>query len=257
MRAADFEKLLSAEFQQIANTLSDGVFAAFLLGFDTTRLENQAKILAAKQISLADDDKLIEQIGDDDLNLQLRFDVPPKEAIDYFRRKRVVTKKVFNKLEREAKAAAFTVGGIYEEDILEAFKTEISKALETGQTQKFVIDKFKKILDGAGHKELGDYHLESIFRLAMRTAYITGLSSLINNDETNLLSAITESARKQLIIRIIILWKEKNLGLNFNSKELRQKRLEWTTKVLNLKQSCNSFTGLSIEQLKAILEKLR
>lgn len=165
------------DFQIIENTLADGIFAAYLLGFDATTLENRAKIEAANFAEGDDekkDDKLVEQIGSDDLYLQLRFDVPPREAIDYFERKRVVTKKQFNKLSREAKAAAFTVAGIYEKDVLNAFKTEISNALETGQTQKFVIDKFKKILGDGGHKMLGDYHLESIFRTNMQMAYGVG-----------------------------------------------------------------------------------
>lgn len=127
-------------------------------------------------VSFADgeDDKLVERIGDEKLHLDLRFDVPPQEAIDYFKRKKVLKKKDFEKLEREAKAASFTVGGIYKEDILEAFKTEISDALESGQTQKTVIKKFKAILDGAGHKMLGDFHLENIARSNMMMAYGVG-----------------------------------------------------------------------------------
>ncbi len=191
LRIADFDRLLKTDFQQIENILADGILAAYLLGFDVSQTEVQASIKSAKtpqnssfiqylNISIistfadGDDEKPVKQIGDDDLNLQLRFDVSPKEAIDYFRRKRVVTKKEFNKLEREAKAASFTVQGIYRSDVLEAFKTEISNALDSGQTQKFVVDRFKKILDGAGHKMLGDFHLESIFRTNMQMAYGVG-----------------------------------------------------------------------------------
>ena len=120
-----------------------------------------------------DDDKLVERFGDE-FFAELRFDVPPEEAIDYFRRKGILTKRAFNKLTREARAAAFTVGGIYKTDILEAIRAEILSALETGRTQKFVVDKFKKILDGAGHKMLGDYHLETVFRTNMQMAYGVG-----------------------------------------------------------------------------------
>ncbi len=108
------------------------------------------------------------------MNAQLRFDVKPSEAIDYFRRKRIVTKKTFDKLEREAKSAAFTVSGVYREDILHAFKSEITDALESGQTQKYVVKQFKEILAGAGHRELGDFHLETVVRSNMQTAYGVG-----------------------------------------------------------------------------------
>jgi SPP1 gp7 family putative phage head morphogenesis protein len=106
--------------------------------------------------------------------MELRFDVPPKEAIDYFRRKQILRAKEFYKLGGEARAAAFTVGGIYEEEILEAFKTEIESALTEGTAQGKVIDRFKKILDGAAHKELGNFHLETVFRTNMQISYGTG-----------------------------------------------------------------------------------
>jgi len=139
--------------------------SAYLLGYDESSEENQAKVKAEFA-----DDKRAEKAGPVDL----RFDVPPIEAIDYFQRKRIVTQKTFNKLEREAKAAAFYVSGVYREDILQAFKFEITNALETGQTQKYVTKQFKDILDGAGHRELGDWHLESIIRSNMMSAYGVG-----------------------------------------------------------------------------------
>lgn len=161
--------------------MSDGVLAGYLLAVDSTRFENQAKIKDRIEFAESDDEDdpfrenyLVERIGVDDLNAQLRFDVPPAEAIDYFKRKKIDTKEEFLKLSRQAKAGAFTVGGIYEQDILEAFQKEIVGALETGQTQKFVTDKFKSILSGAAHKELGNYHLESVFRTNVQMAYGVG-----------------------------------------------------------------------------------
>jgi SPP1 gp7 family putative phage head morphogenesis protein len=100
--------------------------------------------------------------------------VPPEEAIDYFRRKRVVVRKEFDDLEAEARSAAFTVSGVYKKDILEAFKEEIAQALESGATQKDVVKGLKEILAGAGHRELGDFHLETIVRTNMQMAYGVG-----------------------------------------------------------------------------------
>jgi hypothetical protein len=100
--------------------------------------------------------------------------VPPEEAIDYFRRKRVVTRKAFDDLEAEARSAAFTVSGVYKKDILEAFKEEIAQGLESGASQKAVVKGLKEILAGAGHRELGDFHLETIVRLNCRAAYQCG-----------------------------------------------------------------------------------
>ena len=161
------------------------MFAAYLLGFDSSREEHAPLIEKSKAHSpnskfqipnskadFADggDDKLSEKAGP----LELRFDVPPSEAIDYFKRKKVLPAKEFYALEKEARAAAFTVSGINRQDVLEAFRLEIENALSKGTAQKAVIDNFKKILAGAGHKELGDFHLETVFRTNMITAYGVG-----------------------------------------------------------------------------------
>lgn len=121
-----------------------------------------------------DDEKLVDRIGDDKLHVDLRFDVPPDEAIDYFKRKQSVTKKEFKDLSDEAKSSAFTISGIYQTDVLDGFKMEITDALESGRSQQDVIKKFKGILSGAGHKELGDFHLETVFRTNMMSAYGIG-----------------------------------------------------------------------------------
>lgn len=163
---AAFFNGLSDDFQRIDNHLAEGILAAYLLGYDEAREENSIKVNFAE----GDDDQRADKAG----ALDLRFDVAPEEAIDYFKRKRILTEKTFNKLDREAKAASFYISGIYREDLLTAFKSEITDALESGQSQKYVLKQFKDILDGAGHRELGDWHLESVFRSNMQSAYGVG-----------------------------------------------------------------------------------
>jgi SPP1 gp7 family putative phage head morphogenesis protein len=106
--------------------------------------------------------------------IDARFDVPPAEAIDYFERKKIVRKKVFNRLTKEAQQGAFTVGGVYRDDVLQGFKGEIESALRSGATQQKTIKRFKDILGGAGHRELGEFRLETVFRTNMQTAYGVG-----------------------------------------------------------------------------------
>ena len=157
--------------------------AAFFLGYDESKEETQPKIKAefsihkdsekyVSYVSFADgdDEKRVEKAGP----IDLRFDVPPQEAIDYFKRKRILTKPEFNKLSREAKAGAFAVSGIYQQDILESFRKQIETSLRDGATQKTVVNKLKSILDGAGHKELGDFHLETVVRSNLMSAYGLG-----------------------------------------------------------------------------------
>lgn len=100
--------------------------------------------------------------------------MPPKEAIYYFKAKKIVRKKEFNKLTREAKSAAFTVSRVYKDDVLKGFKQELHDALDQGRTQAQTIKRFHEILSGASHKQLGNFHLETVFRTNMQTSYGVG-----------------------------------------------------------------------------------
>ncbi len=102
------------------------------------------------------------------------FDLPPAEAIDYFKAKTIVRKKVFDQLSKEAQQGAFSVSRVYKDDVLSGFKGEIDSALREGRTQQQTIKRFKSILDGAGHDQLGEFHLETVFRTNMQTAYGVG-----------------------------------------------------------------------------------
>lgn len=135
--------------------LADGLLAAYLLALEHTGME------VMPEASFADP-------------VELSFDVPPEEAINYFRDKRVVKRAEFDDLTGQARAGAFTVGGIYRKRTLEAFKKEIARALAEGTPEREVIKRFRDILSGAGHRELGAFPLETIFRTNMQTAYGTG-----------------------------------------------------------------------------------
>jgi SPP1 gp7 family putative phage head morphogenesis protein len=106
--------------------------------------------------------------------VERRFDQPPKRAIEYFKAKNTVRKREFEKLTTEARAAAFTVGGVYQNDVLEGFKDELRRSLEQGRTQAATVKRFREILSGAGHRQLGEFHLETVFRTNMQTAYGVG-----------------------------------------------------------------------------------
>lgn len=168
--------------------------ASYLLSLDNTRNENQEKLATIRpntkfsfSANFADSEKLkittwLPESKDGEsatiefpkLNQHLRFDVKPEEAIDYFSRKQILTKKEFNALTRQAKAGAFYVAGVYKEDVLNAFHQEIQDALESGQSRQQTVKGFKEILEGAGHKELGNFHLETVFRANMQTSYGVG-----------------------------------------------------------------------------------
>lgn len=148
-----FEKFVGT-FDLIFEVLGDALLASYLLALDHVGEEVDRGEFAEGDF--------------------FSFDVAPEEAIKYFRNKRIVKSKEFNDLRDEARSAAFTVGGIYRDDVLEAFKEEIARALEEGRTQRESIKRFREILAGAGHKELGAFHLATIFRTNMQMAYGMG-----------------------------------------------------------------------------------
>jgi len=109
---------LSNEFQTLSNTLSAGVFASYLLGYDFAREECLSMVdqinfaegdddkkklkkpskkpvkvpkWRVKQYEPNEKDQVAAEITDGTHSLfDLRFDVPPQEAIDYFKRKKVL-----------------------------------------------------------------------------------------------------------------------------------------------------------------------
>jgi SPP1 gp7 family putative phage head morphogenesis protein len=104
----------------------------------------------------------------------MRFDVPPEEAIDFFRRRKTLPADEFRKLDAEAKRGAFAIANVYKTDVADALKNEITDALANGRTQDQVIKKLKAILAGSAHRQLGDAHLETVYRTATQMAYAVG-----------------------------------------------------------------------------------
>lgn len=150
---ARFFEGFAGTFDLLSMTLGEGLLAAYLLA--------RHHVESGSTADFADP-------------VDVNFYVPPAEAIAYLKSKKIVTRKQFDALFDEARAAAFTVGGLYRKDVLAAFKDELVKALELGTPQRTVIKSFRAILSGAGHEQLGEFHLETVFRTNVQVAYGTG-----------------------------------------------------------------------------------
>jgi len=172
-RVYPLEGVLSADFQQFDNLFSEAAFASYLLAFDATRDECFAEIRRAglTQFAEGDDDK---KKGKRKPPFDFRFDVPPQEAIDFFKRKKILPPDEFYRLEAEARAGAFTISHVYKTDVIEGFRTELVDAMENGRTGKQTIDRLRSILEGAGHKVLSNHHLEIVVRTMMHAAFGVG-----------------------------------------------------------------------------------
>jgi SPP1 gp7 family putative phage head morphogenesis protein len=179
VRVPDLDKLLSTDLQLFDNLLSMSALASYLLAYDTANEEHLALMRTRGLAQFAegdDEDKnSAARIGKKGkLGMDLRFDVPPQEAIDFFKRKKLLPPEEFRKLEAEAKAGAFSVANVYKMDVIEAFRDELVDALESGRPIKQVIGRLRSILNGAGHKMLGNNHLETVVRTTMQMAYGVG-----------------------------------------------------------------------------------
>jgi SPP1 gp7 family putative phage head morphogenesis protein len=162
------------EIDELMNVLSNALLAACLLGrFQVAEFEVRSAEFAEgdepPQEKTPNSKRRTEKPS-----VGPRFDLPPAEAIDYFKAKKILRKKEFNQLSKEAQQGAFTISGVYRDDVLAGFKSEIDSALREGRTQQETIKRFKSILGGASHEQLGEFHLETVFRVNMQTAYGVG-----------------------------------------------------------------------------------
>lgn len=190
----DLDKLLSADFQTLADRLATGALAACLLG------RYRVKTIAANFAEGGDDkdkkrpskrrswrqetygpnekhetaDELIRP--NNSVLTGLRFDVPPEKAIEFFKGKKIVSPDEFYKLDAAARSGAFAIANVYQTDVLEAFRDEITAALENGRGPASVAARLRSILDGQTgiRKELTDFHLETVARTMMGISYAVG-----------------------------------------------------------------------------------
>ena len=163
-------------FKPLTDLLSNALLASCLLGRE--QVSSLVSGVASSQFAEDDDPPKRKNSKRETRNpkptIEPRFDLPPEDAIEYFNQKKIVRKKEFNQLSREAQQGAFTVSGVYKEDVLRGFRDEIDTALREGATQQKTIKRFRDILGGASHRQLGEFHLETVFRTNMQTAYGVG-----------------------------------------------------------------------------------
>ncbi len=107
----------------------------------------------------------------------MAMDLPPQEAIDWFRSKGVVTPEQFAALDAAAKARAFTASGLQDDYVLNAMKDSLQQALEQGQTVNQWLGNIEDLFTRTGLSELGDipmWRLRNIYRQNIFEAYSAG-----------------------------------------------------------------------------------
>jgi uncharacterized protein with gpF-like domain len=103
--------------------------------------------------------------------------VVPKEAIDFFKSKKLRVGYDYQDVWREENAVAFTVAGVMQEDILESIRDYVLKSLEEGTTyfdfQKNLIPKLVEA-GWLGEGRQSPSRLNLVYDANMRTSRATG-----------------------------------------------------------------------------------
>ena len=104
--------------------------------------------------------------------------VPFDEAIEYFGARIPMTPEQFAGLSEEAKAKAFTVGGVARMDLCEGIHKAVLKAIEDGETLGDFQGRINELFAAQGltaaEEGLGAWRMETIFRNNVQTAYNVG-----------------------------------------------------------------------------------
>lgn len=133
-------------------------------------------------------------------DLTVAFNLPPAEAIAYFKSKGYKITFNWREMMGEAHKRAFTVAGVLKMDVLKDIREGLQQALEQGLTQRDFIKQLQPILEQKGWwgegilfdgntgeiegKMLNPRRLETIFRTNMQTSYMAGrYESMIENTE--------------------------------------------------------------------------
>jgi hypothetical protein len=108
-----------------------------------------------------------------DLTLKSILEMEPKDILEYFKSKGIAINVGSIEL---ARLNAFTIAGVFKEDILEIFKKEIETAIEKGIT----LTTFKRTINsrlikrGLIGDKLAGWHTDLVFRQNIQNSYMHG-----------------------------------------------------------------------------------
>lgn len=100
--------------------------------------------------------------------------LPPKEAIAFFRGKRIVGPGEFRKMSDQAKRQAFSVAGLQQRYAVAEAHEVLARGIEEGASQAAVVKQLREVFGAAGLAAPSRYHLNTVFRNATQGAYADG-----------------------------------------------------------------------------------
>ena len=100
--------------------------------------------------------------------------LPFKEAIVFWADKLALTGDEFSALADAARARAFTVAGTARMDVIMDVRSAVEKALTDGETLADFKGRLSDIMETRGWEGLTPWHMETMFRTNVQTAYAVG-----------------------------------------------------------------------------------
>lgn len=97
-----------------------------------------------------------------------------KEALDFLKEKMSLSNELYQKLDAEGKAKAFTVSGYTSLEVLERFLQELEDAVKSGITKEAFKEQMDEFLKVKGYNSLNPWQTDVIFRTNLQTAYNAG-----------------------------------------------------------------------------------
>lgn len=108
---------------------------------------------------------------------------PFNEAMRFFRSKKVMSKRAFDRLSGEAKRRAFTISGMASKSVLEVAHMELTRQLETGGDLRAFRAALAERYELAGWVASNPSHVETVFRNAVVGSYASGRDAQMRQPE--------------------------------------------------------------------------
>ncbi len=99
--------------------------------------------------------------------------LPPVEAIEWFKRKRIVSPAAFKRLQASAKLRAFSIAGLTSQFGLTEAHRVLTEAVEVGTSQREAVKQLEQVFASAGLTGKR-HHLDIVFRNNVLSAYQAG-----------------------------------------------------------------------------------
>lgn len=123
--------------------------------------------------------------------VNLAFNRPFKEQVDFFRQKINLPTERWDDIFKSAHDRAFIIAGVTKADLLESFRSEVDRAIEQGKSLQWFRGEFDRIVDqhgwtgwtGEGTKAGRDWRTRIIYQTNMSTNYAAGRWTQLNDPD--------------------------------------------------------------------------